>query len=157
MSTVLSQKEGIKARKTHQCVFCQELINAGELYDKRNGVDGGDMWTMKMHPECHAYERKVGVDSDWYECVYDPAFARKVAIEATAIPGVVCTNGSVDLLTNRKTESIIADRNYQITGYVLTSKSGKESCVVDRCAVRWLTSAEWWELMHPASDDPAAS
>jgi len=59
---------------------------------------------------------------------------------------------SVDLLTNRKTESIIADRDYHITGYVLTSKSGKESCVVDRAAARWLTSAEWGELMHPTED-----
>ena len=84
MSTVLSEKDGIKARKTHQCVFCQELINAGELYDKRNGVDGGDMWTMKMHPECHDYERKVGVDSDWYGCGCgcDPAFTRQTAIES---------------------------------------------------------------------------
>jgi len=62
---------------------------------------------------------------------------------------------SVDLLTNRKTDSIVKDRDYHITGYVLTSKSGKESCVVDRAAVRWLTSVEWWELMHPASDDLA--
>jgi len=85
--------------------------------------------------------------------------AQKAAVNEAwrrrSVDHCAAATGSVDLLTNRKTASIITDRDYHITGYVLTSANGQYSCVVDRAAVRWLTSAEWWELMHPASDDPA--
>ncbi len=80
MSTCLSSKEGAKARKPHRCSLCGERINAGELQDTRTGVCDGRMWTMHMHPECHAYEQKPGaVDPDWYEDVSEPAFDRKDA------------------------------------------------------------------------------
>jgi len=83
MSTCLSSKDGVKARKPHRCCLCGQRIDAGELYDARTGVGDGCMWTMKMHPECHAYEQKDGVvDPDWYEDVSDPAFERADAIAA---------------------------------------------------------------------------
>lgn len=83
MSTVLSSKDKVKARKPHRCCLCGELINAGDWQATRSGVRDGDMWTMHMHPECYAYEQKPGtVDSDWYEDVSEPAFARPDAREA---------------------------------------------------------------------------
>ena len=81
MSACLSEESGIKARKRHRCALCCEPIEIGEIYLRRNGVDGGDFWTMKMHPECHAYEGVKGVvDEEWYESAYDPAFDRADAI-----------------------------------------------------------------------------
>lgn len=81
MSLCLSSKDGVKARKPHHCCLCGERINVGDLYDKRAGVGDGAVWTMHMHPECHAYENSPGaVDPDWYEDVSEPAFERKEAI-----------------------------------------------------------------------------
>lgn len=78
----LRSKEGIKARKKQWCCFCCDPINVGDIKDIRVGVDGGYMWTMHMHPECHAYEKVPGtVDSDWYEdSGGSPAFHREDAI-----------------------------------------------------------------------------
>lgn len=85
MSLCLSSTDGVKARKPHRCDLCGERINAGELYDKRSGVDSGDFWTMRVHPECHAYENSPGaVDPYWYDCVYEPAFDRQDAKDCAA-------------------------------------------------------------------------
>lgn len=92
MSTMLSFKDGVKARKKHRCCLCGESIAVGEIHDTRTGVDGGDgFWTMRMHPECQAYEqspkmRDLLYDSDWYEDVSEPAFARAAAKAYAAIP-----------------------------------------------------------------------
>lgn len=87
MSTLLSWKDGVRARKKHRCVLCVEPINAGELYDIRTGVDQGDCWTMKMHPECQAYERIPGaVCEDWYDDICEAAFTREQALAATKNP-----------------------------------------------------------------------
>lgn len=92
MSQVLSSKEGVRARKDHQCAFCFEIIFAGDLHDTRNGVEPGEgFWTMRMHPECHQYEqhgtregwdgrKEKVVDMDWYEDASDEAFPRCEAI-----------------------------------------------------------------------------
>ena len=83
MSTLLSSKNGVKARKPHRCCLCGERINAGDTQDRRTGVSDGRVWTMHMHPECHAYEQRPGVvDPDWYEDVSDSAFSRAEAIAA---------------------------------------------------------------------------
>ncbi len=80
MSVCLSSKNGIKARKEHRCDLCGERILVGHIQDVRSGACPDGMWTMHMHPECHAYEQKPGVvDSDWYEEVTDPAFPRAEA------------------------------------------------------------------------------
>jgi len=102
---------------------------------------------------CRAKSPSDGGGREWVKW-YTPNI-RRWAFLPTNHPNTGAPAGSVDLLTNRKTASIVKDGDYQITGYVLTSYDGQDSCVVDRAAVRWLTSAEWWELMHPASDDPA--
>lgn len=78
MSVCLTIKDGVKARKRHHCSFCFEGINPGDLYDKRTGVSDGDMFTMHMHPECHAYE-KTALTADDYEDMSDPVFERKDA------------------------------------------------------------------------------
>lgn len=83
MSTYLSSKDGVKARKPHRCCLCGERINVGDTQDTRTGVGDGVMWTMHMHPECHAYEKETGtVDPDWYEDVSEPAFERAEALAA---------------------------------------------------------------------------
>ena len=83
MSTFLSSRNGTKARKPHRCCLCGERINIGDVKDTRSGVSDGQVWTMQMHPECHAYEQRSGiVDPDWYEDVSDSAFSRAKAIEA---------------------------------------------------------------------------
>ena len=78
MSTVLSQSDGIVAHKKYRCDLCGETINKGDKYDRRTGCEDG-MWTMHMHPECHAYESYETVDSDWYEDISEPAFERPLA------------------------------------------------------------------------------
>lgn len=82
MSTCLSERKGVRARRTYRCALCGELIEAGSRYDKRAGVNYGDFWEMKMHPECHAFESSGAVDSDWYEDCSDPAFSRRDALAA---------------------------------------------------------------------------
>ncbi len=84
MSTVLSYKNGVIASKQYRCDLCGERIEAGEKYDRRSGVDGHDMWTTRMHPECHAFEESGVVDEEWYEDISDPAFERKSALEYAA-------------------------------------------------------------------------
>jgi hypothetical protein len=79
MSICLSQKNGVKAKKKHHCVWCWEPINIGELYDYRCGVECGDVWTMRMHPECHKKENETPYRKreDWYEDFNDsPVFDR---------------------------------------------------------------------------------
>ncbi len=81
MSTLLSSKEGVKARKLHRCCLCGQRIAVGESHDTRTGVGDG-MWTMRMHPECHRYEQTPEMRralADWYEDVSDPAFERSEA------------------------------------------------------------------------------
>ncbi len=89
MSMTLSSKSGVRTRKPCRCALCGELINVGELKDVRSGVNCGDMWTMHMHPECHAYEGRPGVvDEEWYEDMSDPAFtlAEAIAVQSLLQP-----------------------------------------------------------------------
>ena len=83
MSTFISSKNGVKARKPRHCCLCGERIEVGDTQDRRTGVSDGSVWTMHMHPECHAYEHCPGVvDPEWYEDVNDSAFSRAEAIAA---------------------------------------------------------------------------
>ena len=87
MSWYVSSKEGVKARKPHRCDLCGERIAVGELYATRSGVSEGDGFsTTHMHPECHAYESRETVDSDWYEDISEPAFERPTAQPSTPEP-----------------------------------------------------------------------
>jgi len=83
MSTFLNARNGTKARKPYRCCLCGERINVGDTQDRRTGISYGSVWTMYMHPECHAYEQTPGVvDPDWYEEIGDPAFSRFEAVTA---------------------------------------------------------------------------
>lgn len=42
------------ARKDHKCFACGERINKGERYIRESGVEDGDFFDCKMHPECRA-------------------------------------------------------------------------------------------------------
>lgn len=55
MSTCLSDQPKRVARKAHQCFYCGNRIEIGEVHGYRTGVDGGDFWTMRYHPECEAF------------------------------------------------------------------------------------------------------
>lgn len=41
------------ARKTHRCQWCWQCIEVGTKYRRYRFYDGGDVGTVKMHPECH--------------------------------------------------------------------------------------------------------
>ena len=80
MSTVLSFKDGIKARKLHRCAFCCERIEIGDIQDIRVGVQEGEgIWKMHMHPECHAFEDYADLTDDDYEDMSEPLWKRQVA------------------------------------------------------------------------------
>lgn len=55
MSTVLSNTPSRVARKRYRCWYCAQSIEKGEKHTHRTGVDGGDFWTMRAHPECDDY------------------------------------------------------------------------------------------------------
>jgi len=82
----LSQRSVARSRKRKRCALCHERIEVGDPKVVRNGTDGGDFWTMHMHPECEDYESPATVDCDWYECGFEPAFFRAEAIEAIRKP-----------------------------------------------------------------------
>lgn len=87
MSTLLSEKNGVRTRKKLRCCLCSEAVLPGELRDIRTGANEDGIWTMHMHPECHAYELLPGiVDPDWYEDSSEPAFTRAEAIAAQSQP-----------------------------------------------------------------------
>jgi hypothetical protein len=41
------------AAKKHRCSWCGESIDVGESYKRYRYFDGGDVGTVKMHPECY--------------------------------------------------------------------------------------------------------
>ncbi len=83
MSTCLSHREGVIAKKRYRCDLCGEPIDAGMAHDTRSGI-GDCFWTMRLHPECHRYEQSPEVRErlnsfDWYEDISEPAFDRSEA------------------------------------------------------------------------------
>jgi hypothetical protein len=67
MSRVLSDHPKRVARKQYRCFYCGQRIAISELHGYRTGVDGGDFWTMRHHPECDDYASKHWDKGD-YEC-----------------------------------------------------------------------------------------
>jgi hypothetical protein len=68
-----------KVRKARQCLLCGEGIEVGQPAVRRFGVEGGDLWSNHVHPECAAHEATIPWEKrdDWYE-YYDgePMFKR---------------------------------------------------------------------------------
>lgn len=54
-----------KARKTHQCRVCGDLIERGEVYIARRGIGYDGPETVRFHTECEAYSAKHWDDCDW--------------------------------------------------------------------------------------------
>lgn len=51
--TILSERLP-KARNAHHCHWCGETIQRGERYVCISGVDGGEIYTTRLHTECNA-------------------------------------------------------------------------------------------------------
>lgn len=84
-STVITCKNGVKARKPYRCDLCGDLIVSGARHDTRTGISPDGWSTMRMHPECHVYEQVPGVvDRDWYEDISDAAFSHRQALDHVA-------------------------------------------------------------------------
>ena len=66
MSTVLTSSTRV-AHKPHHCYYCGESIAIGDKHEYRTGVNYGDFWTMRAHPECDAWANEHW-DSGDYEC-----------------------------------------------------------------------------------------
>lgn len=64
MSTYLSERTGVRARKQHRCFLCGEPICQNSEYDRRTGVERGEILTMAMHPECNEASSDWD-DADW--------------------------------------------------------------------------------------------
>ena len=72
MSTMLSDQPERTARKPHRCFYCGQRIEVGEVHGYRTGVDGGDFWAMRYHPECEAVADAERWDEDDY-MFHDPS------------------------------------------------------------------------------------
>jgi hypothetical protein len=77
------------------------------------------------------------------------------AIKAGLRPGPlfkITAHSSADL-TERKAISLLMDGDHDISGVVLLRHDGTRG-IVEQGAVRWLTNAEMWALMHPDDHKP---
>lgn len=72
-------------------------------------------------------------------------FRARPSANETGAEGAVNTG---DRLTDEKANHIIQRDGYKLTGAVLCASDGRR-CIIDLGAVRWLTKAEAWKLMHP--------
>lgn len=50
-------------------------------------------------------------------------------------------------LTAMKTNSILKQGGFKITGFVVTDVAGGVA-IIDKSAVRWMTKDHLWEMMH---------
>lgn len=67
MSQYISDKVG-KARKSHECRVCGDIIQPGEACHIYKGVEDGEgFYTLHFHPICWDYSRNWE-DQDWESC-----------------------------------------------------------------------------------------
>ncbi len=74
MSTILSDSPR-RAAKRYRCYYCDQRIEVGDFHGHRTGVNEGDFWSMRFHPECDEYAQK-NWDQDQWECHEPGEFAR---------------------------------------------------------------------------------
>ena len=78
-----------KAKKQHRCDWCWQFVNADETYKRYRYYNGGDVGTVKMHPECHdVMQDEAREEGGWFE--WTPGQERPApsnAIYAVAYPG----------------------------------------------------------------------
>lgn len=60
-----------RAAKRHRCWYCSQRIEVGEVHGYRTGVSGGDLGSMRFHPECDDWAAANWSEDDW-ECPPDP-------------------------------------------------------------------------------------
>ena len=53
MSETLLDNNTPRAQREHQCSCCLSTIDRGTQYVRQVIVDGRDIQTLKMHPECY--------------------------------------------------------------------------------------------------------
>ena len=53
MATILNERTP-HARKAHRCHWCGGTIKRGERYVSISQVDGGEIYTLRLHTECNA-------------------------------------------------------------------------------------------------------
>lgn len=63
-----------RAAKVHQCFYCPQPIEVGEVHGYRTGVNYGDLGTMRFHPECD--EAAAGWKREDYE-TFSPGDMRR--------------------------------------------------------------------------------
>lgn len=57
-------------------------------------------------------------------------------------------DGAAKRLTAHKTFTILKNMpDYHLSGFVVTDHDGKVA-IIDKAAVRWLSKAAWWKIMH---------
>lgn len=56
MIDTLDEKDGVTARKSHNCDLCGLVIPQGSTYYAARCVDGVSAWTWRAHSECSAAE-----------------------------------------------------------------------------------------------------
>lgn len=82
MSACLAAKL-VKARKPHKCTWCGEMIESGEQYHRRAGIDDdGLFWTMEIHLEClKAEEEILRKDPNYYDETWEPYQCKRGSVE----------------------------------------------------------------------------
>ena len=66
--TMLGKAKTPKARKSHICTWCGEIIVQGETYTRYAYDSDGDLGTCKMHAECYQamIEHDFGHDATFH-------------------------------------------------------------------------------------------
>ena len=63
--------EKLKARKTHRCMSCGDVIEPGDVYYRWRSYEAGDAGTNKMHPECYEMHNMDGAQWDYSPYSYE--------------------------------------------------------------------------------------
>lgn len=65
------------ARKDHRCTWCWQRIKSGGTYQRYRFFDGGDVGTVKMHPECYGAMQELAAEEggviEWVPGMERPA------------------------------------------------------------------------------------
>lgn len=80
-----TETETHKAKKQHRCDWCWQFVEVGETYKRYRYYNGGDVGTVKMHPECHdVMQDEAREEGGWFE--WTPGQERPAPSNA-ALPG----------------------------------------------------------------------
>lgn len=57
----------VRCREEHECSWCWEQINCGEIAHFQKQVDAGEFTTVYTHLECIGPETKWAQDHSWFD------------------------------------------------------------------------------------------